>query len=119
MKLPHLEPLIFAKKVVKKEENFSRVLCEFKDIPNLAVFIEAAAQSSSSFVDSSTPKKGFLATLKDVEQYKELDRLKYHVDLKLETKVGDFQQFYFEVFNLEDDTNLYINGSFTVIIQKV
>ncbi len=119
MKLPHLDPLIFAKEVIKKEENFSRVLCEFKDIPNLAVFIEAAAQSSSSFVDSATPKRGFLATLKDVEQHKELDRLKYHVDLKLETKVGDFQQFYFEVHNLEDDTTAYISGNFTVVIQEV
>jgi predicted hotdog family 3-hydroxylacyl-ACP dehydratase len=118
MKLPHLEPLIFAKKVIKKDENNSVVFCEFKEMPTLTTFIEAAAQSSSSFVDQDKPKLGFLATVKNIEQHKEFDSLQYHIHLKLEAQIAEFKQFYFEVFNLSCDTESYISGNFSVIIKE-
>jgi len=118
MKLPHLEPLIFAKKVVQRDENSSIVFCEFKEIPTLTTFIEAAAQSSSSFVDQTKPMLGFLATIKNIEQHQKFDCLKYHIHLRIEAQIAEFQQFYFEVFNLSDTNKLYISGNFSVIIKE-
>ncbi len=118
MKLPHLEPLIFAKKIVEKNENNTIVLCEFQEIPTFTTFIEAAAQSSSSFVDQEKPKLGFLATVKNIEQHKEFDQLQYHIHLKLEAQIAEFKQFYFEVFKLNNNTEAYISGNFSVIIKE-
>lgn len=119
MKLPHLEPLIFAKKIIQKDENNSIVFCEFKELPTLTTFIEAAAQSSSSFVDQDKPKLGFLATIKNIEQHKPFDSLQYHIHLKIEAQIAEFKQFYFEVFNLLDNGESYISGNFSVIIKEV
>jgi len=118
MKLPHLDPLIFAKKIVQKDENSSVVFCEFKELPKLTTFIEATAQSSSSFVDQTKPKLGFLATIKNIEQHKVFDSLEYHIHLTLEAKIAEFQQFHFEVFNLSDTSESYISGNFSVIIKE-
>jgi len=117
MKLPHLEPLIFAKKIIKKDDTNSIVFCEFTEIPKLTTFIEAAAQSSSSFVDQNQPKLGFLATVKNIEQHKEFVNLQYHIHLKIEAQIAEFKQFYFEVFDINDDTEAYISGNFSVIIK--
>jgi hypothetical protein len=119
MKLPHLPPLVFAKELIEKNSNSSIVLCEFQNIPQFTTFIEAVAQASSSFVDSKNPMRGFLTTLKNVEQYKVFDKLKYHVHLKLEANVSDLRQFYFEVYDEYADDFPYICGTFTVMIQEV
>ena len=117
MKLPHLEPLIFAKKIIQKDDKGSIVLCEFKEIPTLTTFIEASAQSSSSFVEQTQPKLGFLATIKNIEQHKEFDSLQYHVHLKIEAEIAEFKQIHFEVFNLSNNQESYISGNFSVIIK--
>lgn len=118
MKLPHLEPLIFAKEVIEKNEDSSIVFCEFKEIPTLTTFIEASAQSSSSFVDQNKPMLGFLATIKNIEQHKNFDSLQYHIHLKIEAQIAEFKQFHFEVYNLHDTKKSYISGNFSVIIKE-
>jgi len=40
MKLPHLAPLVFAKEILKKTDNSSEVLCEFKQIPTFGMFVD-------------------------------------------------------------------------------
>ena len=55
--------------MINKQGNIVNVHCVFKDTPTLAMFVEAAAQASSSFetINEIEPKMGFLATLKDVK----------------------------------------------------
>jgi len=118
MKLPHLAPLVFAKKIITKDENNSVVLCEFEDIPTLTTFIEAAAQSSSSFVDTDKAKLGFLATVKNIEQHKKFDTLQYHIHLTIEANIAEYRQIHFDVFNILDDKESYISGNFSVIIKE-
>ena len=119
MKLPHLAPLIFAKEIITKDEENSIVLCEFEEIPTLTTFIEASAQSSSSFVEQTKPKLGFLATLKNIEQHKEFDSLQYHIHLKIEAQIAEFKQIPFDVYNLTNNTESYISGNFSAIIKDV
>ena len=119
MKLPHLEPLIFAKDVLEKSDITSKVLCKFDTIPKLTTFIEAAAQSSSSFVEPTKPMRGFLATTKNVTQHSPMESLNYVIVLKLEAQIGEYRQFSFEGFEDNNLEKTVISGSFTVVIQEV
>lgn len=119
MKLPHLAPLIFAKEIIKKDDETAQILCEFEETPKIFTFIEAAAQSSSSFVDPVKPMLGFLATIKDITLHQPLQSLQYIVDLKLEAHIGEYRQFYFEAFNKTNPQTVLISGNFTVIIKEV
>jgi len=118
MKLPHLAPLIFAKEVLEKSDEHSKVLCEFEQVPKLFTFIEAAAQSSSSFIDPVKPMLGFLATVKNIAQHHEFNDLSYVVSLKLEAHIGEYRQFYFEAVSKSDPKSIIISGNFTVIIKE-
>ncbi len=47
MRLPHKEPLLFAKKSLKSDKTAALVEIDFGYIPTLAMHIEAAAQAFS------------------------------------------------------------------------
>ncbi len=71
MNLPHLAPVLFAKEVIKKEENSLHVECQFPYPPTLAMVLEAAAQSSSGFA-SDDIKEGFLVAVNSLVLHKKL-----------------------------------------------
>lgn len=118
MKLPHLPPLVFLKEILEKQEQEAVVRCSFEEIPTLAVFIEAVAQSSSVFVDSSKPKRGFLATLKEFRQHQPITKLDYKVHLQIEATIGEYLQLCGKVYEVENNTPV-VSGTFTVIIKEV
>ena len=64
--LPHLPPVLFAKKLLKKDGNVADVLIEFNEHPTLPMLVEAAAQSSAAF-RKREDESAFLASIKNVE----------------------------------------------------
>lgn len=119
MNLPHLEPLIFAKEVLEQTPKNAKILCEFESAPKLTTFIEAAAQSSSSFVEPTKPMRGFLATIRNIEQHHPMKSLEYIVILDLEAQIGEYRQFTFKGFEKSNPLEAVISGSFTVVIQEI
>ena len=117
MKLPHLEPLLFAKEVLSRSENKTEVLCVFKQTPKLTTFIEAAAQSSSSFVEPIKPMLGFLVKIKEFKQEADFEGLEYIISLHLDTQIGEYSQFSFGGFDKMSNQKV-ASGIFTVVIQE-
>jgi len=94
------------------------VHCVFKDIPTLAMFVEAAAQASSAFdINNIKPKIGFLATSKDVKLLKGIKKKSYVIKVEIKAEINNIKQFYFEVFEELNDVK-YVSGYFTIIIQE-
>jgi hypothetical protein len=94
MNLPHLNPVLFAKEVLKKEENTAEVLCEFPYLPTLPMFLEAAAQASSVF---SQKEEGFLVGASDVKLHKKTKDLKVLIRIVKEISMGEMKIFSFEI----------------------
>ena len=93
--------------------------CVFKDIPTLAMFIEAAAQASSAFDTSNgiKPKIGFLVASKDVKLLKDVKKKSYAIKVEIKAEINNIKQFYFEAFDELNDLK-YVSGYFTIIIQQ-
>lgn len=117
--MPHKEPLIFAKEVLNKQDNIVDVHCIFKDIPTLAMFVEAAAQASSAFDVNNDikPKIGFLTVSKDVKLLKDIKKKGYVIKVEIKAEINNIKQFYFEVFEELYDAKC-VSGYFTIIIQE-
>jgi hypothetical protein len=115
MKLPHLEPLVFAKEVLELKDDSSKVKCEFKKIPSLAVFIEASAQSCASFFQDGEFRIGYLANASNIELLEEISELEYIVNLKKILSFDNFTKYSFFVTNL-DATKKVVTGELTVAI---
>jgi ABC-type antimicrobial peptide transport system ATPase subunit len=115
MNLPHLDPLIFAKKIIELDGNIAKVLCEFDKIPTLCMFIEASAQASSAFDTSG--KIAFLTVSKNIDLIQKITKNIYVIQVTLMVEIENMKQFYFEVF--ENDCNKkVVSGNFTILIQK-
>ena len=65
MRLPHKEPLLFAKKSLKSDKTAALVEIDFGYIPTLAMHIEAAAQAFSFVEIKSDCSWGVVAMIKD------------------------------------------------------
>ena len=117
MNLPHGEALRFAKEVIRKELNSATVLCEFKEIPTLPMFIEAAAQSSAAFAPSDEALIGFLVMSREVKLLAPLQEKSYHIKITHEAEIGTMKKFFFEAFDREEDVK-YVSGSLTIVIEE-
>lgn len=116
LNLPHLEPLRFAKEVIKLENNKSKVFCEFPFIPTLAMLCEASAQSCASYNTNKDEQKiGFLVSLKNITLNQELKDLAYIVSLERILELGEISEYNFEVIKNE---TIYASGSLTIILGK-
>lgn len=117
MNLPHLEPLIFAKNIIDKDEKVATVLCDFSQLPTLAMFIEASAQSSSAFDtnESDEPKIGFLTMLRNIELLDEIQNSIFLIKVTQENEINNIKQFSFEAFDKTTNINVVI-GSFTIVV---
>lgn len=94
MNLEHLEPILFAKEVIEKNENEAVVLCEFATFPTLPMLLEAAAQSSSALADE---KKGFLLGAQDVVLHKKIFEKSVKIRIKKEFSSQKLQKFSFVI----------------------
>ena len=119
MNLPHGEVLLFAKEILEKNNDAVKVRCEFSTFPTLAMFIEAAAQSSAAFnSDSDTRVKiAFLTMAKDVKLLNKIRKKNYIIKVDIQIEVNNMKQFYFEVYEEFSDIR-YVSGYFTLIIQE-
>lgn len=116
MNLPHQSPLIFAKKVISIDNQLATVLCDFNQIPTLAMFIEASAQSSSAFdTNVDKPKIGFLTTVKNIELLDEIQSSIFLIKVTKENEINNIKQFSFEAFD-KDTNGKVVIGSFTIIV---
>jgi hypothetical protein len=114
--LPHLAPLLFARKVIERGEGFAVVLCEFETLPSLPMFIEAAAQSAAAFDESEEISNGFLVAVKNAERRIDPSVNRYRVKVSKEVEVGAAKRFFFEVLGVSDETT-YASGSITMVIE--
>lgn len=117
MNIPHQEPVKFAKELLEVNEEFVKVKCAFDSLPSLAMFFEAAAQSSAGFSQEEEPKVGFLISLKEVKLNKEADTLEYIIKVEKKVAFASVCEFSFEVYDLSETTN-YATGILTVMIQE-
>lgn len=119
MNLPHGEALIFAKETLEKNSDAVKVRCEFPMLPTLAMFVEAAAQSSAAFNSTSDSKRkiGFLTMANDIALLKKIDALHFIFFLKKEVEVGLYKKFSFEVYDRHSHLKI-AQGKFTLLIQE-
>ncbi|ARU49868.1 hypothetical protein [Sulfurospirillum diekertiae] len=101
MNLPHLPPIRFVKKLLTCKAKQATVLCEFPCLPTLPMFTEAAAQASSAFSKTDTPRNGFLVLIKDVSLHVKVQSLTCIIIIETRTSLGNSSEFYFEVFEKE------------------
>lgn len=120
MNLPHGEALRFAKEVIRRDMDTATVLCEFREIPTLPMFIEAAAQSSAAFAPSAPSDEvliGFLVMSREVKLLAPLQEKCYHFKITREVEIGTMKKFFFEAFDKQESIK-YVSGSLTIVTQE-
>ena len=117
MNLPHEAPLLFAKNIISQDEKMVTVLCDFDQIPTLAMFIEASAQSSSAFekAQSEEPKIGFLTMVKNIELLNEINNSIFLIKVTKENEINNIKQFTFKALDKDTKENI-VTGSFTIVV---
>ena len=116
MNLPHGEAIRFAKEVIKREIISATVLCDFREIPTLPMFIEAAAQSTAAFAPSDETLIGFLIMCREVKLLAPPQEKSYHFKITREAEIGTMKKFLFEAFDRHEDVK-YVSGSLTIVIE--
>lgn len=115
LKLPHLEPLKFAKSVIGFENKAAVVQCEFPEIPTKGMIIEAAAQSSAAFQQGDTPRIGFLASVRDISYHGILHDTVCRIKIEEIHHIDHFYELDFEVMPLADEVKL-VSGKLTIVV---
>jgi len=110
LNLPHKEPLLFAKEVIKLNADETIVKIAFHTIPSLAMLTEAAAQSSAAF-STEKQKNAQLVMLKDVKLLEKTKEKEYLVEVKSSLKLGHLKHYDFKVL---DKTVTIATGSFVI-----
>ena len=118
MNLPHGEALRFAKEVIKIDTDTATVLCEFREIPTLPMFIEAAAQSTAAFAPSGEALIGFLVMSREIKLLTPLREKSYHFKITREAEIGTMKKFFFEAFDRQESVR-YVSGSLTIVIEDI
>lgn len=115
MNLPHLAPILFAKEVLESNEKEVIIQCSFPYSPSLAMLCEAAAQSSAAFIEKKQedPQIGYLVSLKDISQIKEIKECEYNLRVRKNAEIGNMCEYEFEVLL---NNTLYSKGTFTVVL---
>jgi len=111
--LPHLPPILFAKKLLKKDGNMADVLIEFDESPTLPMLVEAAAQSSAAF-RKREDESAFLASIKNVELLVEPKSTTFIAQIIDEHTFDSFRYVSFKIF--ESDDKLVAKGSFVLTV---
>ena len=91
LELPHKAPIFFAKKILSRELNRSRVYVEFDEIPSLAMLVESAAQSTSAIDKDSTIKNAYLVSMKNIELLTNPKKKYFEVEVVYEHNLEIFE----------------------------
>ena len=116
MNLPHKAPLVFAKEVLEHNDKSVKIRCIFPILPTLAMFIEAAAQSSIGFNPEEDAKVGFLTMVSDLSLLKEIHGKVFDIVVVKDTEVGPYKKFSFYALD-EVSQDKTVKGNFTVFIE--
>ena len=117
MNLPHQEPLLFAKEILLRSDEKAEVLCKFPVLPTLAMFIEAAAQSSAAFNVNTEAKVGFLTMATEIELLSPIDSLEYIFNVYPESEVGSYKKFFFVAIDRKTQCKS-VQGNFTLAMKE-
>ncbi|CAA6818492.1 MAG: Unknown protein [uncultured Sulfurovum sp.] len=98
------------------EERYAEVQCEFKILPTLGMFIEAAAQCAAAFNQEAQVKVGFLSMAKNVELLEEVHEKRYLFQLIKEAEIQNYKQFSFEAYTLNKALKV-LQGQFTLVLE--
>jgi len=112
--LPHGEVLMFAKEVIRYDAGTAVVLCEFKEIPTLPIFVEAAAQSSAALAPAGKVLIGFLVMCRKVKLLVPFREKQYYLKITPEIEIDTMKKFFFEAFDIEENIK-YASGSLTIV----
>ena len=115
MNLPHGEALRFAKEVINRDTDPATVFCEFREIPTLPMFIEAAAQASAALAPSDEALIGFLVMSREIKLLTPLREQSYHFKITREAEIGTMKKFFFEALDGQEGVK-YVSGSITIVI---
>ncbi len=118
MNLPHLRPIRFAKEILTCNDKQAFVLCEFPCLPTLPMLTEAAAQASSAFAKSNTPRNGFLVLIKDAVLHVRAQSLTCIVIIEERLSLGNSSEFYCEVCEKEGGV-MYASGWLMIVLEDV
>lgn len=117
MNLPHKAPLVFAQEVLGKEGDTVKVKCLFPQLPTLAMFIEAAAQSSAGFNEEGESAIGFLTMIQNIQKLAPLLCKTYFITVTKENEVGPYRKFFFSAYcNISKKE--VVTGNFTLMITE-
>ena len=117
MNLPHQEPLIFAQEIRHQSNEKVEVLCDFKQLPTLAMFIEAGAQSSSAFNQEQNISMAFVTMVKNVQLLEAIQTERYLFKVTQKAVVDKYRQYDFEAYE-EGCFVCIVKGSFTLVIEE-
>jgi len=115
MNLPHKAPLIFAKEVLENKDKHVKVKCLFPQPPTLAMFIEAAAQSTAGFNEEGELAIGFLTMVRNIRRLAPLTHKAYFITVTKENEVGPYRKFFFSAYCVISKKEV-VTGNFTLMI---
>jgi hypothetical protein len=116
MNLPHGKLLLFARECMERKEEYVVVHCIFPTTPTLAMFLEAAAQSTAGFIREKKVKMGFLTMGKDIKILNNINDREYFFHIYKDVHIGQYHQFNFEAFVKETEIKT-VSGAFTLQIE--
>jgi len=116
IKLPHKDPVKFAKYIISNNGEVAIVRVEFTTLPSLAMIIESAAQSTAGLGSNGKSQMGYLVSLKNIKLIKELKYLEYDVKIIAEHKLGQLSYFRFEVYKEDEKEDFLVTGTFIIAI---
>lgn len=98
-RLPHKEPLIYAKQAIKTDENGATVELEFSEPPTLAMHIEAAAQAFSFIDRQDSGTWGVVAMIKNSNLKSNEQDKEYTCKVSITQSIHPYYKVYFQNFS--------------------
>ncbi|MDR1615346.1 MAG: hypothetical protein LBS26_07270 [Campylobacteraceae bacterium] len=113
LKLPHKPPILFAKEILHKGEDWAEVAVEFPKPPTLGMMMESAAQSSAALNNSE--KEGYLLSCSNLILHKEPTAVKFNAHIKNIMSNSSLNEICFEI---KEQNTLISSGTLLVMLQS-
>lgn len=113
LKLPHKPPILFAKEILNRGENWAIVSAEFPKQPTLGMMMEAAAQSSAALSESDS--EGYLLSCSNLILHMYPIGLKFNIYVKSDMINDTLNEIYFEA---KEGGTLISSGTILVMLQS-
>ncbi len=114
MRLPHKEPLIFAKNAVQSDAQSATVEIEFGCLPTLAMMIEAAAQAFAYIQLQSCGSFGVVTMVKNAVAHELRQETGYLCSVWITQALESYYQLSFETLSKEN--KLIASGELSIKI---